>query len=371
MKIDKQEIYSIPIIEVAERLGITIQGKRGRCFNPSGHRNGDKHPSLIFGNKQNVWKCPICNFNFKYPTPSGYGSVIDLVMLYLNIDYKACLKWFSDNFNVSTEKFSSPLTQVAHTRRSNGKGTLIRGGMENVKTGENQTLVYEYFLELLGNISNRGRTYLKNRRLSDYIINAYRITDIKDYQETSNKLKSKFDMGKLKQSGLFNKEGNLIFYKHPLLFPFIKDYSIVFIQGRSFDNTEPKYLNTGSVIEYPYNSNMILDNPDITGETVYITEGVIDCLSLMELQYNAIGIIGFNNFKREWVKWFKDVNVCLAFDNEGSGELEKSIRKGVKNIVRMFENENLQKIKFITPADINKKYHDCKDWNDVLIKSLK
>jgi len=351
-----KEIYKIPIIEVARCLGIDImQGNRGRCFNLSCHKNGDRKPSLIFGTKANVWCCPVCNFNYKYPTRSGYGSNIDLVMLYMNIDFKEAVRWFNDYFHTGIEKHST----FKYKKRSDSAEAFIKQKKQIETNYSLNEMVYDMFLKLLGGISADSRNYLRGRGISNFMINAMQINDIKNYQKTGAELKNLFSVEELQKVGLFNEKGNFRFLKHRLIFPFFYDYSVRYIQGRNIDdNSEPKYLNSGTDISLPYNSNIIINNPDIEGETIYITEGVIDCISLIELGYNAVGVVGTNGFKSDWVQWFKEVEVVLAFDNDKAG------KGAIKRITDMFAAEYIQ-VKSISPEDLPGR-EGCKDWNDIL-----
>jgi hypothetical protein len=386
MSVDTSEIYKLPIKDVAKSLGIEVIGNRGRCFNTAGHQNGDRNPSLIFGVNSNAWKCPVCNFDFQHPSGAGYGSAIDLVMLYYGIDFKEALNWFVDRYHVNNKA-----SGVAYKPLKSVKGISDRGisGQNRIKNtaGSGKTVntveisnknieIYGTFVEHLGNISPIGKQYLNSRGISDFLISEYKLTDIKDNDKTAEYLKTKFNMDDLLSSGLFRISGKtkkpyFALFSHRLIFPFYRDNSVVYIQGRDItSNAKTKYYNSGTEIPCPYNVNLIRNNPDIRGEQVYITEGIIDCLSLMELGYNAVGVVGIGGFKKDWVSMFKDIRVYLAFDNESSEALREAVRKSVRNIVNMFAEVSGQRIGFITPLDL-KDCRDCKDWNDVLLQKRK
>ena len=379
MSVDKQEIYKLSIKDVAKSLGIEVIGNRGRCFNKLVHRNGDRNPSLIFGIKTNVWKCPVCNFDFKYSTSSGYGSAIDLVMLCNNLDYRDALQWFVETYSIQDDNVSKRSFKARQTPLNKGKAgyTIPAKSVfkEQITKKDNSKNIeiYSSFIEYLGTMSDIGKKYLNGRGISNFLIQNYNLTDIKDNKKTEDFLKENFTMEDLIESGLFRisdktKKPYFAYFKHRLIFPFYKDDAVVYVQGRDINpDGKVKYYNSGSEVPCPYNVNLVFNNPDIEGELVYITEGIIDCLSLMEMGYNAIGIIGIGGFKRDWVSMLKNVKVFLAFDNEEKEQIQTAVKKSVQNIVNLFAEVNGQAVGFISPKDL-KGFDTCKDWNEVLIK---
>lgn len=371
----KDEINQIPIKDVARTLGIEVIGDRGRCFNRVSHRNGDRNPSLVFGISRNVWKCSVCNFDFKYPTSSGYGKAIDLVMLYNNIDYKDALRWFKETYSLQGDISGKIGVYRASKRLIQRRPSAILTAEDKKPEKKDNTKsieIYTIFIQHLGKISDIGRNYLKGRGLSDFIIDEYKLTDIKDNKKSEAFLQERFLMEDLIASGVFKisdktKNPYFNFFNTRLMFPFYENDSVVYIQGRGIE--EKTFRNTASEIPCLYNVNMIL-SPDVEGENVYITEGVIDCLSLLEMNYNAVGVIGIGNFKKEWTKLLRNVKVFLAFDNESDPTIEKAVEKAIQNIADWFAEVNGQAVKYINPKDL-KGFESCKDWNDVLVRKLK
>jgi DNA primase len=133
-------------------------------------------------------------------------------------------------------------------------------------------------------------------------------------------------------AGLFNAEGRLRLYRHRLLFSFWLDRECLGMQGRNMSWTDkdsgPKEITIGR-ITVPYNADVLC----VPQEQVYVTEGAIDCLSLLELGLPAVGIPGAGCFRPSWVPWFDQANeIVLALDNdkaghEGTAEVTKHFRK--------------------------------------------
>lgn len=72
-----------------------------------------------------------------------------------------------------------------------------------------------------------------------------RLHTIVDYDAVNRGLLEKFGLENLQKAGLFNENGNLRYYRHRLLFPYL-DSKIVprYFQARTLDpETKPKELN--------------------------------------------------------------------------------------------------------------------------------
>jgi DNA primase len=104
------------------------------------------------------------------------------------------------------------------------------------------------------------------------------------------------------------------FFYNRIVFPNPRRGRIVHMSGRSLNGGEPKYLHLPGEIRYLYNEDAL------TGRDVYITEGIPDCLSAIQLGYPAVAILGARSFKKEHAERFsrcKRVYVCLDPDKAG------------------------------------------------------
>src|SRR5262249_42903577 len=55
-------------------------------------------------------------------------------------------------------------------------------------------------------------------------------------------------------------------------------------------------------------------------DCVYVAEGVIDGLSLLEADLQAVAVPGASSFRPDWVEWFDLAgDVVLAFDADDAG----------------------------------------------------
>ena len=85
-KLEIQKLRDIPIVEVAQRLGLQVNSRR-MCLCPF---HDDHHPSMALGRK-NHYRCFVCD---------AHGDVIDLVMRFLNKTFTEACHWLADESNV-------------------------------------------------------------------------------------------------------------------------------------------------------------------------------------------------------------------------------------------------------------------------------
>jgi len=275
---------------------------------------------------------------------------MDLVREYLGVGFKEAVQWFRVNF-ISTD-------QTAIDNEVNYINTPTHGDHKEISAVDIE--IYNQFIKTCGTIGDLSRQYLRERGLSNFIIDEYHITNAK--QETDIQLKKSFNMNELLCSGLYRistrtHEPYFTFFNHKLLFPFYYMEDVVYIQGRKIGNTKLKYKNLPKELIFPYNAN-ILTHPDIYKENVLICEGIIDTLSLLEKGINAIGIIGANNFKREWVGLFEpyEVNPVIALDEDSAGD------NGAQSLANIC-NRTLSRI---YPSE----FGTGKDWNDLVSRRI-
>ena len=153
------------------------------------------------------------------------------------------------------------------------------------------------------------------------------VTAINNYFNTNIVRLERFSVEELRLAGLVSDGGNLIFYKHKIIIPFLQDGRIVFLQGRRLDQGQPKYLHTRRPVPL-YNQDALVEAEE--GQKVYITEGVFDAMMLEQNGYSAVGILGVNNFKQDYISLFKKFKVVLALDNDEAG------KEATKRLAKMF-----------------------------------
>ena len=119
----------VSVLKVGHELGMRIRQRRGKCWRPQNHTNGDFHPSLYFYERGNRVRCFVCDMR-------GGHSNIDLVMGVLGITFSEAVHWIAERFPVPNVKPGRPVGRRAtepHPYRVGVQGSelevLVRSGM--------------------------------------------------------------------------------------------------------------------------------------------------------------------------------------------------------------------------------------------------
>jgi len=97
------------------------------------------------------------------------------------------------------------------------------------------------------------------------------------------------------------------YFYNRIIFPNIKRMRVVYLSGKSLDGGKPTYLNLPGEMHYLYNENTLFDR------AVVITEGVFDCLSVVQSGYSAVATLGASNFKPEYLPKFSRCETIYLF----------------------------------------------------------
>lgn len=121
------------------------------------------------------------------------------------------------------------------------------------------------------------------------------------------------------------------FLSMPVVLPYYRNSLAVFAQARVVGEPgagQLKYLNIHGINSHTYNHDVL----DKAVDVVYICEGVMDTLSMIELGYeNSIGIPGVDAFKATWLDDFRCKRVSFAFDNDRAGD------EAVQPLTKLFQ----------------------------------
>lgn len=248
-----------------------------RCPDPT-HR--DEHPSASYYEKANVVKC------------FGCGNCFDIYNL-ISFDYNLPIK---EAIQKAYEMYGETTKKIGEKKNMNKEIKQI----DNKEEKENKDYsidIREWNNALLNN--EQALDYLKGRGISKDTVEKYKLGYNEDYNciviPTSN-----------------------YSYCSRLINP--KD-------------DKQRYYKQGQV--YLLNQSALYD----TEKYCIIAEGEFDCLSFLELGYNAIGLGSISNWKKIFDKDLPEEKVyILALDNDEEGE------KTCKNIITEFKGRNLSYI---------------------------
>jgi len=332
-KIDLDRLkQAISIMDLARELGLEIRGRQARCYNSAAHKNNDRHFSLGLDIRRNRYKCFACG---------EQGSVIDLYKQVKGLGLSEAIKELADMAGLTPMSHQTHQTGYKPPDTYKDVKTLpeaTRGainGAINEPSGVYSDIYEELYL-ICGGLDQESRAYLTGatRGLTEDTLNRFLLFSVSDYPKINQHLKDKFSQDELQRAGLINDEGNLIFYKHKILIPFLSEGRIVYLRGRylfkgNAETDGAKMLGLkGQTTKILFNADRLADLEK--GDKVYICEGEFDTMILEQHGYNAVGILGTTNFNADDIELFKGFDVVLALDNDEAG------KRATKELAELF-----------------------------------
>lgn len=115
---------------------------------------------------------------------------------------------------------------------------------------------------------------------------------------------------------------NREYFDNHIIFPVYNSYGrLIHLNGRALDNRKLRWLSTRytqgrQIHQYFYNSQVLYRKPE-ENKTLFLCEGVSDCVSLLHVTPNAIGQFGVNVHQTPYYKEFQQFDQIIAiFDND-------------------------------------------------------
>ena len=200
--------------------------------------------------------------------------------------------------------------------------------------------IYQSFMDSLTSVDPRSPTpghqwLLENKRIHYSTQASFDIRWLADYGKIKCHMKRLYKPDELRDSGLFNADGNLIFYRHRLIFPFTctnpESGCLVpyFVQGRNVEagSKDKRFLCAAGGIEdtFPgfYNADAIATAKQL-GREIILCEGITDTLTVAQIGYCAAGVIGNQGLKPAMAKHLKGLKVYIAYDHDHTEAIEKA-----------------------------------------------
>ena len=236
-----QKLRDLPIERVAERLGLRVS--RHKCLCPF---HDDHHASLSFKVSKNTFRCFVCGAS---------GGTIDLVMRYLNKDFRDACRWLADEHNVIIEH--SPFLRPDGSKRPSAERSIDHYDAQKAFDASRYNRYFERPW-----LSDEARRFLfEERRLDERVVRWCRLTSWKDKQGIP-----------WLQIPYYDRQGKLVGVQNRNL-----------IKGAT-----PRF-------RFPSGSQCSIYNLPVVnllrpGETLFIAEGCSDCWSLLSAGHKAIAI---------------------------------------------------------------------------------
>ncbi len=337
---------SLSITTVAEKLGLNVVKGRCHCFYPMRHAHGDRTPSLSFSEERGLFRCFVC--------PDVRGDVITLVEMLRDCSFNEAVRWLKDEFRPWMA-----VEQGTPAPRSNSTQSAVVERPKPPEISELQRMkVVLSFLKKLDPVDETpAKNYLIKRRIFKPVWDKMRLRYLTRYEEVSLELVKEFGLELLQRVGLFNEKGNLRYFKHRLIFPYLdSEYRSMYFQARTIErDVKQKEMNLAGKVPYPYNLQVLDGKPG----WVYLCEGAIDTLTLVGRSMPAVGIPGVNSFKAEWVSYFKNKNVVICLDQDEAG---RNGTKVIQELLNASEIKNTVNGSLLLPERFRMK--EGEDMND-------
>ena len=296
--------------------GINIK-KPFNCLNPA---HADKNPSMSYDKKRNKVHCFSCNADY---------DIIDLIQIDYNItDTAEAFKKGYELFNISCPDIAQkqPKSEQNKKYTHNTDNTDNKHNDYMTKPEADKPDLKKYFETC--NKAIAQTSYLKDRGISEALINAFNIGYDNNFYFVNN------------EKGNFNAPAVIIPTGE-------KSYI-----ARCTDNNKPsRYNKRGPSLLFNIQA---CKQP----EAVFIVEGEIDALSIIEAGYNAVALGSTSNTDKFLDYLEANITECtfiLALDNDKAGQdAEEKLITGLKRLEKKYYKTNV--------------YDTLKDANEALLK---
>lgn len=305
-----ERVKAIDLRMVLEDLGFRmVQNRRMKCP----FHEEDSPSMVIYPLPQNEFHCFGCG---------KHGDVINFYAEVNSLDFKTALERLAFTYIPGFKKdgmrsFKNKTKHIVYKPKEPEKSYVY---------SEKHSQIYEELRNFCVNYPTTNSTieavnYLNSRGLDNWLIKHFKLFIIKNYAATNDFLKTKYRFEDLRDCGLVNEKGNLVFYVHPIIFPYYANSKIIYLQGRTIGPPKDgasKYQFLKGVPRPIFNIDILKNLPVNT--KLYITEGAIDCMTLVKFGMAAISLGSAKHFKPEWAKLFQRFRVFVWFDNDFAGQ---------------------------------------------------
>lgn len=303
-----KKLSVLPVEDVAQKLGIIVKNHKALCFIHDDHK-----PSLNFSAEKNIYFCFVCGRG---------GGPIQLVMDYDRCTFQEACIWLGNEFNIwkSAEK----------TISKSENSIVDRKNITKEKKEKKEKLIFdeELFSWLINKaqLSNVAKEFLFNERYyNEEVIKQLKIKSVNYPKRVIDALIAHFGRERCLNSGIvrLGKNGLYFYFFTPcLLFPYYdKDGQLIGIQSRYLGANKgfPRFQFLSSQKTRMFNLPVL--NTINRGETVYISEGITDCIALLSFGMKAVAIPSATILPEDDLILLKDYDLHMFPDRDESGAM--------------------------------------------------
>jgi DNA primase len=302
------------------------------CPIPTHSHSGKGHKSLSIDLKRGLFHC--------FSRDEG-GDAIRFYELMRGVPFSKAVREMAGELGISAGAQRSLAFRAAPDREVPEQQELLNA--------ERMTAICERFLKICRcEEQMEGLSYLSRRGIDAKTIRRAGLVYFprRAYRRVMRQMQDSFALEELQQSGLFNAQAHLTFYRHRLLFPFRVEGRAVYLQARTTaSGVEPRWHNMRGGVPSLYNIDSLNDLP--SGAIVYLVEGFTDTLTLVTHGFTAVGLVGAGGFKEEWLAPLARFRVVAALDGDKAGQRASARYR------EMFAARGMHLPQLKLPTDVN------------------
>ena len=353
MSVYDEILSSSSIINILEYYGLKVN--KNKCTCPF---HNDSHPSMMINTNKGIAKCFACgsggnaiSFIQKYETEINHNAISTVEAMQKAIDIQ--------HLNITI-----PQNNTVELTEEQKKQKRLSNILKDAITICENNLKYKSI------DSKRTLEYLKDRNLSEKVINNFHIGFNLDYNNITNELLKKYQLKDLIEVGITKETNNdyIDIFSKRIMIPIFDQYgNPVGFGARVLDNnTKPKYINT--MATPLFNKSEILFNYHKAKSfardyEIIILEGYMDVISSNEIGFsNTVGIMG-TALTKEQIELIKKLKceVTLSLDNDDAG------KNAMIRVIPDLLKEHLE----VNVLDISRLDGKYKDFGDLQMANIK
>lgn len=309
---------------------------KARCPIPAHQHTGSGKESLSVDLRRGLFHC--------FSRADG-GDAIRFYEQMHDVAFAEAVQQMADELNIlhSGSSITSEAARIAAGEQITHLETANQVGVEQLSP-----LCEKLLAVCRDEDQSEGVNYLLRRGISGEVINRLGVTYFPraSYRRVMRRMLNIFTIEELQESGLFNAERHLTFYRHRLLFPFYLEHRAVYLQARTTAaGVEPRWHNLRGTVPALYNVDCLAELR--SGEILYLVEGFTDTLTLLTHGFAAVGLVGAGGLKKEWVPLLGRFTIVIALDGDAAGALAAA------RYQQIFETNHLPAAQVTLSTDVN------------------
>ena len=248
-------------------------------------------------------------------------SPIDIIMNIDGVEALPAAKTLVNENDLSPRNDSSRFSKRVNTQAAPEPGELQPPAKTNSRDGTRRRVLNEMYPYI--DLGIAGANYLSGRGIDPSLASSLGIGE--GDGRHWYKLTEEFSEDELEAAGLLNSRGNIHpFYSHGFLIftYFTSDGGSVdsYRFRRLYDDNSQKMLALcGPGPKHPYLASVSVPQAQKSTQLLYVVEGELDALSILQTGRHAVATPGASVWKDEWCKGWESLRVVVLADGDEAG----------------------------------------------------